>query len=103
MIQPRCSYLGPWSPGDLHTDFKENPGGPVLKNSPANAEDEGSIPGLGRSPGEGNGSPLQCSCLGKAMDRRAAIHGVTKELKTTFSRHNPRKTSRVPLQRVLRP
>ena len=45
MIQPRCSYLGPWSPGDLHNDFKETPGGPVLKNLPANAEDEGSIPG----------------------------------------------------------
>ena len=38
----QCSYLGPWSPGDLHTDFKETPGGQVLKNPPTNAEDEGS-------------------------------------------------------------
>ena len=46
----------------------------VLKNLPANAEDardEGSIPGLGRSPGEGNGNPLQCSCLRSPMDRGA--------------------------------
>ena len=39
------------------------PGGSV-KNLPANAGDTGSIPGLGRSPGEGNGNPLQYSCLG---------------------------------------
>ena len=41
----------------------------------------GSIPGLGRSPGEGNGSSLQYSCLEKPMDRgawRATVHGVTK-------------------------
>ena len=35
----------------------------MVKNSPANARDAGSIPGSGRSPGEGNGNPLQCSCL----------------------------------------
>ena len=49
---------------------------------PANAGDKGSIPGLGRSPGGGNGNPLQHSCLGNPMDRgawRAAVHGVTKE------------------------
>ena len=39
------------------------PGGSVLKNLPANAGDAGSIPGMGRSPGEGNGNPLQYSCL----------------------------------------
>ena len=39
------------------------PGGSVVKNPPANARDPGSIPGSGRSPGEGNGSPLQYSCL----------------------------------------
>ena len=41
----------------------------------------GSIPGLGRSPGEGHGNPLQYSCLGNPMDRgawRAIVHGVTK-------------------------
>ena len=41
------------------------------KNLPANIEDAGSIPGLRRSPGKGNGNPLQYSCLGNAMDRRA--------------------------------
>ena len=49
-------------------------GGEVVKNLPANAGDTGdaiSIPGLGRSPGEGNGNPLQCSCLENPMDRGA--------------------------------
>ena len=61
------------------------PGGSVVKNSPANAGDTGdtgSIPGLGRSPGEGNGNLLQSSCLGNSMDRRAklaTVHRVTKE------------------------
>ena len=47
------------------------PGGSVVKSPPANAGDEGSIPGLGRSPGEGNGNPFQYSCLGNPMDRGA--------------------------------
>ena len=50
------------------------PGGSVVKNLPANAGDAGdtsSIPGSGRSPGIGNGSPLQCSCLENSMDRGA--------------------------------
>ena len=53
----------------------------VVKNLTANAEDMGSIPGLGRSSGEGNGNPLRCSCLGNPMDRGAwwaTIHGVAK-------------------------
>ena len=56
----------------------------MVKNPPANAGDvreAGSIPGLGRSSGEGNGNPLQYSCLGNPMDREAwwaTIHGVTK-------------------------
>ena len=57
----------------------EIPGGSVVKNSPANAGDMGSIPGSGRSPGEGNGYLLQYSCLQNPMDReawRAIIHGV---------------------------
>ena len=41
----------------------------MVKNLPASARDEGLIPGLGRSPGEGNGNPLQYSCLGNPMDR----------------------------------
>ena len=43
-------------------------GGLVVKNPPANAGDTGSIPGSGRSPGEGNGSPLQYSCLENTTD-----------------------------------
>ena len=44
------------------------PGGSVVKNPPANAGDAGSVPGLGRSPGEGNGNPLQYYCLENPMD-----------------------------------
>ena len=47
------------------------PGGSVVKNPPVNAGDLGSIPRLGRPPGEGIGNPLQYSCLGKPMDRGA--------------------------------
>ena len=53
-------------------------GGSVVKNLPANAADMGLIPGLGRSPGEGNGNPLQYSCLGNPMDRGAWQATVTK-------------------------
>ena len=63
------------------------PGGLVVKNLPANAEDMGLIPGSGRFPGEGNGNPLQYFCLGNPINRRAwqaAVHGVTKELDTTW-------------------
>ena len=58
----------------------------MVKNPPDSAGDLGSIPGSGRSPGAGNGSPLQYSCLGNPMDRgawRATVHVVTKELDTT--------------------
>ena len=51
------------------------------KESACNSEDAGSIPGLGRSPGEGNGNPLQYSCLGNPMDRGAGqviVYGVGK-------------------------
>ena len=47
------------------------PGASVVKNQLANEEDAGSIPGLGRSPGGGNGNPLQYSCLENPMDRGA--------------------------------
>ena len=47
------------------------PGGSVVKNLPANAKDVGSIPGLERSPGGGNGNPLQYSCLENSTDRGA--------------------------------
>ena len=54
----------------------------VVKNSPANAGDPGWIPGLGRSPEEGNGNPLQYSCLENPVDRgawHAAVHGVKRD------------------------
>ena len=57
------------------------PGGSVVKHLPANAEDTGLIPGLGRSPGEGNGNRLQYSGQKNAMDRaawQAIVHGVAK-------------------------
>ena len=57
------------------------PGGSEVKASASNAGDLGSIPGSGRSPGEGNGSPLQDSCLENPMDRGAwwaTVHGVAK-------------------------
>ena len=43
----------------------------MVMNSPGNAGDTGTIPGLERSPGEGNGNPPQYSCLGNPMDRGA--------------------------------
>ena len=58
----------------------------MVKNLPANAGDVGSIPGLERSPGEGNGNPLQSSCLENPTDRGAsgaAVHGVTEEVDAT--------------------
>ena len=53
----------------------------VSKESACNAGDPGSIPGLGRSPGEGNGNPVQYPCLKNLMDRGAwwaTVHGVAK-------------------------
>ena len=85
----------------------------VVKNLPANAEDarvKGSIPGLGRSPGGGNGNSLQCSCLGNAMDRgawRAIVHRVTKSqtrLNTahTKSNYTPTTMGRIPALMITR-
>ena len=56
------------------------PGGSEGKASACNAGDLGLIPGLGRSPGEGNGNPLQYSCLENPMDREwfAIVHRVAK-------------------------
>ena len=57
------------------------PAGSVIKNPPANAGDTCSIPGSGRSPGEGNGYTPQYSCLENLMDKGtwwAIVHGVTK-------------------------
>ena len=58
----------------------------MVKNPSANAGDAGSIPGLGRSPKEENGNPVQHSCLGNPMDRGAwwaPIHGITNKSDTT--------------------
>ena len=62
----------------LHKGF---PGGSEVKASACNVGDLGSIPGSGRSPGEGNGNPLQYSCLENPMDRGAwqgTVHGVVR-------------------------
>ena len=67
-----------WAPGFPH--------GSVVENQPDNARNVGSIPGSGRSPREGNGNPLQYSCLGNPMNRgawQATIHGVAEESDTT--------------------
>ena len=76
-------------------------GGAVIKNLPANAGDSrdvSSIPGLGRSPGGGNGNPLQYSCLENPMDRGAwwaIVHGMAKRWERTegFARAPPLPTS----------
>ena len=71
-----------------HDIYKGFPGGSVGKesicntgSSAYNARDPGSIPGLGRSPGEGNGNPLQYSCLENPIDREAwwaTVHEVAR-------------------------
>ena len=56
----------------------------MVKNPPAKARDEGSIPEMGRSPGEGDNNPLQYPCLGYPMDRdawQATAHKITKSRK----------------------
>ena len=66
----------------IETSYKHSfPGGSDSKGPACNAGDLGSIPGSGRSPGGGNGNPLQSSCLGNPMDRGAwwaTVHGAQK-------------------------
>ena len=60
---------------------KDFPGGPDSKESACNAGDQGSIPGLGRFPGEGNGYPLQYSGMENSVNRgawKATVHGIAK-------------------------
>ena len=67
-------WRGPWR-------IKGFPAGSEVKASACNTGDPGLIPGLGRSPGEGNGNPHQDSCLENFMDREAwwaTVHGVAK-------------------------
>ena len=87
-IQQTCYFEVFWTSSyDLH--IMGFPGGSVVKNPPTSAGgagEVGSSPGWARSPGEGNGNPLQYSCLENPMDRGAwwaAVHGVTKESHTT--------------------
>ena len=64
---------------DKESAFEGFPGGSYGKESACNARELSSLPGWGRSPGEGNGTPLQYSCLGNPMDRgawRGTVHGV---------------------------
>ena len=71
LLDEGCSYL---LPGAF-------PHGSDIKESACNVGDPGSIPGSGRAPGEGNGHPLQYSCLENPIDRGVwwgTIHGVTK-------------------------
>ena len=76
----------------MHVYLGGFPGGSVVDKSPPNAGDTGnagSIPGLGRSPGEGNGNPLWYSCMENPVDRGAwwaTVHNVTKS-QTQLSRH----------------
>ena len=65
---------------------RDFPGGPVVKNLPANVGNIGSVPGLEWSPGEGHSNPLQYSYLENAMDRGACWateHGVAKKSNRT--------------------
>ena len=64
----------------------------TVKNLPANAEDEGPIPGSGRSPGKGNSYPLQYSCLENPTDRgawQATVHGTAKNQAWLCNQHFP--------------
>ena len=89
----------------LHTSRDSFPGGSEVKASACNVGDPGSIPGLGRSPGEGNGNPLQYSCLENPMDRgawQATVHGVSKswtQLSDFTSLHFTSETANSPLRR----
>ena len=73
--------LGFWLILIAYAIWKGFPPSSVSKESACNAEDMGSIPGSGRSPGEGNGNPIQYSWLENSMDRgtlRATVHGVAR-------------------------
>ena len=72
-----CIDINTWA--SIYMGF---PSSSIVKNPLTNVGDLGLIPGLGRSPGEGNGNPLQYSCLGNSMDRgnwQATVHGVANE------------------------
>ena len=75
----------------------------VSKDSACNVGDPGSIPGSGRSPGEGNGNPFQSSCLKNSMERgvwQAAVHDVARVGPDLVTKPPPRYFSLVSLQQV---
>ena len=77
----KCHTIVETSLEKLSIFNKPFPGSSEVKVSACNAGDLGSIPGLGRSPGDGNGNPLQYSCLEDPMDRGAwwaTVHLVAK-------------------------
>ena len=91
--RPLIKWISPWDVIDGMVTTVNNttlyiwkllwgfPGDSDDKESACNAGDPGSTPGLGRSPGEGDSNPLQCSCLENSMDRGAwwaTVHEVTK-------------------------
>ena len=68
-------------------DMRGFRGGSEVKASACNAGDPGSIPGLGRSPGEGNGNPLQYYCPENSMDRRdwwATVHVIANDTNVNY-------------------
>ena len=72
------------------------PGGSVVKNPPVNAGNAGSIPGLGRSPREGNDNPLKYSCLKNSMDkgvRWVTVHGVAESDSTNEQQQQMKQSS----------
>ena len=77
-VASKCGMVSFYELANFIGDF---PGGSVVKNPFVNAGDSGSVPGLGRSPGERSHNPLQYSCLQNSMDRGtwwAIDHGVAK-------------------------
>ena len=62
-----------------YREYRDFPDGSVVKNTTANSGNMGSVPGWGKSPGEGNGNPLQYSCLGNPIDRGAWWARVYRE------------------------
>ena len=71
----------------VESNKKRLPSFSVVENLPANAGDAGLIPGSERSPEEGNGNTIQCSCLGSPMERtwQATIHGGRKSVRLTLA------------------
>ena len=70
------------------------PGGLIVNSPLAHAENTGLISGSGKSPGEGNGNPLQYSCLGNPINKgawQATVHGVAKQLDMTERLNNSNK------------